>query len=155
LGGAFSIDKEWRRKEEASLTYLTGKDHHETLWWSTETINFIEADLAKANALEKGPVDLMFTHDCPTGVDVPGIHAVDKWKWPETWQNRDLLREVVDVARPKLLVHGHYHTAYEGGFYWEPGEDGQLDGCKVIGLSNDGFSGFAVVLDLDALFPVE
>lgn len=150
LGGAFSIDRDWRIGEEL----YSGKP--ETLWWSTEMIRFEEATQAVKNAKEKGPVDIMFTHDCPTGTDIEGIHSKDKWIYPETWQNRDLLREVFDEVQPKLLIHGHYHTRYTSKLPLKPkvGEGDLLDWdyCRVDGLSNDGRPGFAVVLDLDSLF---
>ena len=152
LGGAFSIDKLWRVGKELM------DDRPGTLWWPTEMTRFEDAEKAKSEAIEKGPVDIMFTHDCPTGTDVPGIHSADKWKWPETWQNRDLLREVFDVVQPKLLVHGHYHVRYTSILPLKPklpvdGNDVlEWDYCRVDGLANDGFSGFAIVLDLDSLF---
>ena len=185
LGGAFSIDKEFRIQEELIRAGLMrgrfdvhytevgiGSDFEHTMWWPTEMIRFEDAELAKKNALEKGLVDIMFTHDCPTGVDVPGIHSDQKWQFPETWQNRDLLREVFDVVQPKLLVHGHYHVRYTGKLPLKPnvlghlascayvGSEGDCDCgfgvwnyCRVDGLSNDGRDGFAVVLDLDEIFP--
>jgi predicted phosphodiesterase len=146
LGGAFSIDKEWRLYEE-SLLATEG-----LCWWPTEMITNDEVLTAIANGAARGPIQIMFTHDCPTGVDVPGIHSVDKWKWPETWENRDRLREVFDALRPRLVVHGHYHVRYSGGLHWQPGPGEALEGCRVEGLSNDGRSGFALVLDLDAMF---
>lgn len=178
LGGAFSIDKEWRLQYElrdAGLLrssdymyskfshaevseYSVGSDFVHTMWWPTEMIRFEDAELAKKNAVEKGPIDIMFTHDVPTGVDVPGIHSVDKWRWPETWQNRDLLREVYDVVQPKLLIHGHYHVRYTGKLPLQPkvgtGDLLEWEYCRVDGLANDGLQGFAVVLDLDSLFVV-
>jgi Icc-related predicted phosphoesterase len=150
LGGAFSIDRDWRINEEL----YAGKP--ETLWWPTEMITFEQAKLARENARDLGPIDLMFTHDCPTGTDIPGIHSKDKWIYPETWLNRDLLREVFDDVQPKMLIHGHYHVRYTDKLPLKPKVgDGDLlewDYCRVDGLSNDGRDGFAVVLDMDALF---
>jgi len=171
LGGAFSIDKQWRIEQElqdrghSPFTTLMGDSSYKewasqreghTLWWPTEMITYEQAKLARATAAEKGPVDLMFTHDCPTGTDIPGIHSEGKWTYPETWLNRDLLREVYDDVQPKMLVHGHYHVRYTDKLPLKPRVgDGDLlewDYCRVDGLSNDGRQGFAVVLDMDALF---
>lgn len=175
LGGAFSIDKAWRISEEmqrrghkpfsvhegdSSAKEWATLDVEHTLWWPTEMVRFEDAQKAIANVKDT-PIDIMFTHDVPDGVDVPGIHSSEKWKYPETWQNRALLREVFDVAQPKLLVHGHYHVRYTGKLPLKPNQaklDGGLlewDYCRVDGLSNDGREGFAVVLDLDELFPVQ
>lgn len=177
LGGAFSIDKEWRLQHElrdAGLLkpadyissapqlrdYSIGSDFKHTMWWPTEMITFEQSRTAIENVAANGPIDLMFTHDVPEGVDVPGIHSSEKWKYSETWQNRELLREVFNVAQPKLLVHGHYHVRYTGKLPLSPKEpeyeNGLLewDYCRVDGLANDGYDGFAVVLDLDELFSV-
>lgn len=182
LGGAFSIDKHWRLMKElerrghrvgmyssygvtdmmdSSVKEWAKNVEGHTYWWPTEMITHEQAKLAKKNAAEQGPIDIMFTHDVPDGIDVPGIHSQEKWKYPETWQNRGLLREVFDVAQPKLLVHGHYHVRYTGKLPLKPNEaklEGGLlewDYCRVDGLSYNGKEGFAVVLDLDELFPVQ
>lgn len=148
LGGAWSIDSQWRLQAEKS------RNAPGTLWWPTEMIR--EQDVADAiRNLDGLTVDIMFTHDCPSGPDIPGIHAEDKWRWPQTWTNRDSLRRVYDAAAPQLLVHGHYHTRYT--YMWTlPYEyDGELKWrtCRVEGLANDGLDGFGIVLDLDELFP--
>lgn len=153
LGGAFSIDKNWRINAELE------HDKPGTLWWPTEMTRFEDAQKAITNASLNGPIDIMFTHDCPEGTSIPGIHSVDKWRFPETWQNRELLREVFDVAQPRLLVHGHYHVRYTAKLPLKPkvgtGDLLEWEYCRVDGLANDGLDGFAVVLDLDSLFMAE
>lgn len=146
VGGAFSIDRDWRITEEL----VEGRPG--TLWWPTEMLTDTDVSTAINSAIANDPIDVMFTHDCPTGIDVPGIHAVDKWQFPETWENRDRLREIFDVARPRLLVHGHYHTPYVGGMYWQIRDGEELQGCRVEGLNYGGRTGFAIVLDLGVLF---
>lgn len=171
LGGAFSIDKMRRLTIElqnrghrkmyssygitdqmdSSINEWAKQVEGHTHWWPTEMITDEQVELAIKNAEAQGPVDIMFTHDCPEGVSVPGLHAADKWKYPETNQNRERLRTVFDAVQPKLLVHGHYHTAYTGRLPLK--EEGW--GCRVEGLANDGRQGFSIVLDLGNLFPVE
>lgn len=166
LGGAFSIDKAWRVQKELrdagilrptdyisgskymAQDYFVGSDFVHKLWWPTEMITDDEVATAIKNVGDE-PIDIMFSHDCPTGVSIPGIHSVDKWKYPQTWENRDRLLEVFQVAQPKLLVHGHYHTAYTARLPLK--EEGW--GCRIEGLANDGNQGFTIVLDLDLLFP--
>lgn len=152
LGGAFSIDRDWRINQELIA------DRPQTLWWPTELIRPEDAEVAIENAKEYGPIDIMFTHDCPSGTDIPGIHSENKWIFPETWRNRDLLREVFDRVQPRLLIHGHYHVRYVSKLPLKPHEaklEGGLlewDYCRVDGLANDGFPGFAICLDLDSMF---
>lgn len=173
LGGAFSIDKEWRIQEELMNAGLMrgrfdvhhtdvdmGSDFEHTLWWPTEMVTDDDVERAVRHAHGKN-VDIMFTHDCPTGVDIPGIHSEGKWVFHETWLNRDKLEVVFDRVQPKLLMHGHYHIRYTGKKALKPRQpttDGGLldwDYCRVDGLACNGMHGFAVALDLDSLFMAE
>lgn len=91
LGGAYSIDQEWRRE---------GKD-----WWADEEPTLEQAE----RLIQAGPVDVLVTHDVPAGVpvrsglDLPA-HIVEKAN-----RTRILLREVVDTLRPAHVFCGHWH----------------------------------------------
>lgn len=122
LGGATSVDKDWRTQSGLRAE-----------WWSTEQIRTIDVN----NAVEGGPVDVMICHDAPSGIPIPGItyengiqffphHALMEADW-----HRDRVRYVVDMVKPKLFVHGHYHVNYEFTTY---------DDMRVIGLDMDGTS---------------
>jgi hypothetical protein len=98
VGGAYSIDRFLRTLG--------------TSWWPQETITTEEArDIAAC-----GPADVMFCHDCPAGVEVPGA-AFDRRGCPveelqRSQQHRALLRSIVDVVAPSRLWHGHFHRRY-------------------------------------------
>lgn len=97
LGGAVSVDKDWRGTNE---------------WWPEEEISYFDFEVAT----EGGHVDIMFTHDCPTGVKIPGITG-NPYGFPEhslkqADRHRDTLRSITDIVTPKLLFHGHYHRRY-------------------------------------------
>lgn len=99
VGGAYSID-EFLRVEHTS-------------WWPQERIT--EADVRSIVA--RGPADVMFCHDCPAGVAVPGMDR-DRYGFPEcalraSEDNRRRLREIVDRVRPRRLWHGHFHRRYQ------------------------------------------
>lgn len=118
LGGANSIDKDYR---------VIGKS-----WWLEETISFNEAE----RVIQGGHADVMITHDCPSGVDIPGITKTSAHGWPEhavraSEDHRDLLRAIVDEVKPKVLYHGHYHVRYKA---WLQGHDYTT---QVIGLDAD------------------
>lgn len=100
LGGAYSIDKDWRTE---------GKS-----WWPEERITAEEAEYAS----RPGNVDVMLTHDCPDGVDIPCLRAQQKNRYPESQDNRSLVASVVRAVRPILLVHGHYHERYSQVLAW-------------------------------------
>lgn len=119
VGGAVSVDKEHRRK---------GKS-----WWPQEELT--EADIEYC--CRPGQVDIIISHDCPKGVDIPGIGPNTKsgvrGTWPEhilhqAEQHRAKLRQIWNTTGATLLYHGHYHIPHETWF--GPG--------RVVGLDCDG-----------------
>lgn len=116
-GGAHSVDRPWRRLGIS--------------WWPEETIT--EQDVERCVA--GGPADWLITHDCPTGVVIPGID--DRTTPPpfppmeilRAQEHRAVLRRIVDAVTPKFIFHGHYHVAYES-------TDNEV-GATVVGLADD------------------
>jgi hypothetical protein len=102
LGGAHSIDKPFRRE---------GRE-----WWPGETITWQEAE----QAVTGGHADVMICHDCPAGIDIPGLLDPEKMphamqlELPPAQEHRELLRSVIDVVRPGTLYAGHYHCRHAG-----------------------------------------
>ena len=91
LGGAHSIDKEWRLAQGPVGQY----------WWPQETITTRDT----YNCLGD-PVDVMFTHDMPEGTELGiKLYKLDR----EDENNRFAVRQVADAVKPKHLFHGHYH----------------------------------------------
>lgn len=80
-------------------------------WWPQETITAVQAMEAKEAARhyqeEMGEIDVLIAHDCPLGVNIPGIGG-----YPAGDQNRRLLAEVCDVANPKYIFCGHFHQRW-------------------------------------------
>lgn len=121
LGGAYSIDKHHRvQDDEAALRTaqrrqdqghrLTARQRYllrtgQESWWCQEEISQEELD----HALRPGEVDVLLTHDKPRA-SAPGWNRKDI---EECWSNQEAIQEVVDAKRPKLLMHGHLHYAYE------------------------------------------
>lgn len=135
LGGAHSIDSLDRLKEERK------RNKPQSLWWPTELITEEEMTFA----IGRGSVDVMFTHDCPEGVDIPGLDPGNKWKFPLSVQNRERLASVVQSAKPKLLIHGHYHVRHSNVFDWR-----ERDGwhrVQIEGLNFEALPGFGLAID--------
>lgn len=121
LGGAYSVDKEWRvHDDEANVRraemrhdrnmMLTPKERYllrvgQWSWWSQEEISEQEM----RDAMKGGPVDVMLAHDKPRDA-VPGWNRKDL---TECWPNQERLQAVVAATLPRLYVHGHLHYAYE------------------------------------------
>lgn len=160
VGGGYSIDAHWRIMQE-----LQDKQP-ETLYWPTEMITDTEVERSIRHIEMDGPIDLMFSHDVPHGLNVPGVHAEQKQQIHQSEANRTQLTRIFKAAQPKMLIHGHYHVRYTDKLPLQPklptdpkeshgvSTEGLLDWdyCRVDGLSCNGMHGFAVVLDLDSLF---
>lgn len=121
VGGAVSVDKRMRTEGRS--------------WWPEEELS--DADVEYACRDDGTPVDVVFSHDCPLGVDIPGVGRDLKTGntngWPydvllEAERHRIKMRKIFDSVRPKLFIHGHYHQ-----FYQEI-----VDGTAFCGLGCDG-----------------
>jgi hypothetical protein len=98
LGGAHSVDRPWREPG--------------TSWWHEEAIT----DLDIQRSVAGGPADVLVSHDCPSGVDIPGL-AESAHLWPAeelvaAEAHRSRMRTVVDAVRPRTIWHGHFHRQY-------------------------------------------
>ena len=125
LGGATSLDKPHR---------TPGKS-----WWIEESVNDNDLELLAAG----GDCDVLLTHDCPTGVAIPGIEhrnysAAMASGWPireleRAWDHRDLILEAVRATHPSHLWHGHYHLHYEATATLHDGGPTQVNGLSWDG----------------------
>lgn len=119
LGGAVSADRTIRREGSS--------------WWPQEEITRDQVQ----TAIEAGHADVMVTHDCPSGVR----HSFDPL--PLSWNadlaranaHRERLQDVVSAVRPRWIMHGHLHRAYQRtcDFGYGP--------VEVTGLDCDGGQG--------------
>jgi predicted phosphodiesterase len=97
-GGAYSIDRRWREPG--------------TSWWAGETVT----DDDVQTCVDGGPADVLVSHDCPTGVDIPdlrrtaGIFPADALAASE--RHRQQLRRITNHTRPRWIWHGHYHVRH-------------------------------------------
>lgn len=128
LGGAASVDREWR---------TNGID-----WWPDENIT----DAHVAAAIAGGPADVMLTHESPVGTPVRKVREVLRTNplgFPEEARlesavSRKRVSRVWDEVRPDLLMHGHMHT---------PGAGTTDDGRRVISMGCDDQQGNLAFLD--------
>ena len=105
VGGAVSVDREWRQIQERNRG-------PRTLWFPNEQLdpallNAIVQPFANGTAK---PVDYLFTHDSPTNAPF-GARIKEDADSQAHRQRMDILgREV----KPSLWFHGHFHTRYDG-----------------------------------------
>ncbi len=120
LGGATSVDRRMRSE---------GRD-----WWAEEALT--DEDVTRWQA--GGPVDVAITHDCPAGVDIPGItraSGVQFWgvEAIDTAEaHRRLLADALAPTLPALIVHGHFHQYHQTRWHYPGGR------AWVVGLDCDG-----------------
>lgn len=124
LGGAFSVDHGVR---------TPGYD----LFPAEEVPSYSDAE----RAISAGPADVLLCHDHPAlGYRLKGLPIPDVDERTSA-QVRQLLAEVVKAIQPKVVVHGHWHRAYQT----------ERDGITITGLDCDGTDQAVAVLDLDTL----
>lgn len=130
FGGAYSIDKFTR------TAYIS--------WWPQEMAS--DEELERVRQADE-QVDVLFSHDVPDGVDIFSASGGLLLPIASAERSRQIMRQVADVARPKLIIHGHYHFRYS--LVW-PAPWGGVD---VIGLTCDGhkFNSHAYLLDTEKL----
>lgn len=96
LGGAYSIDKSSRTEGYS--------------WWPQETLTRAQVE----RAMDRGPVDVLLTHDTPEGV-CPIVDS--NYKGDDISRgNRKAVSAVADAVTPRLVVHGHYHHRYTAAY---------------------------------------
>lgn len=122
LGGAYSVDKQWRVDLERK------RRKPGSLWFPGEQMT--DTDMAKILANDSGPVDIMLAHDKPLRSH-PGW---DTKAFPQCIPNQERLQNALDVLVPKLFLHGHLHVRYEETI---PLHGVETHGCRVIGLGAD------------------
>ena len=113
IGGAVSIDKNKRTPGHT--------------WWHNEEISNV--DLRKCE--EMGNVDVLLSHDCPLTGNVEDY--CDFRADALFMGHRRKLQHVVEVVKPKLLFHGHFHVRYEGTANYTV-DEGDVVWFPIIGL---------------------
>lgn len=149
LGGAYSIDKQYRLKTErqkAQVIFdsysrdgryasfadwkrwqLANAEAQGSYWFAEEEMTDAEMDeiLAKVNS----PVDVILAHDKPFASNP----MVKLFPIEECMPNQRRLQKAVNVLQPKLFVHGHLHARYTDTI--RCGDDGKV--TRVEGLGAD------------------
>lgn len=116
VGGAVSVDKEYRKPGVS--------------WWWQEQLTDDQLELiVKRHEDSPGPVDYLFTHDCPSNAPFRG-----RWKDDmDSVIHRQRMDKLGQAIQPRFWWHGHMHTKFDGYDFpsYEPT-------TKVYGLECDG-----------------
>jgi predicted phosphodiesterase len=131
LGGAYSVDKEYRLRLEAQGGLNQYARHQQyrpgDLWFPEEEMT--DEDMDDILQADVTPVDIMLAHDKPRASN-PQWNRKDI---PECWPNADRLQRAVCVLEPKLYLHGHLHFRYTDDIAYA-GLDGEMRVTHVTGL---------------------
>lgn len=109
IGGAISVDKEIRLKENAKYEKYKSSQR---VWWEGETITRIpESDLPYK-------LDIIISHEAPT--QIGPIHTRPENLSVEEYHNileeRNYLGDVLKYCEPKRWYFGHHHDSFSGSF---------------------------------------
>jgi Icc-related predicted phosphoesterase len=108
VGGAYSIDRKWRRLNES--------------WWRQETLT----DEEENAAVDLGKVNYLFSHDCPS------YHPFKHLKVDyDSEIHRQRMTRIGKALQPYIWFHGHMHDSKEYPF------DHQQGVTKVYALDAD------------------
>ena len=145
LGGAPSVDRKWRVENE--------KAGRRKSWWMEEAIT--EKDIMKTIA--GGHADVMVAHDAPYGVPqiekfiAPNPNGFYKDDLEYALKGRNDMLTVVDIVRPKVFIHGHYHIRVDDKLEIFNENTGLDDTVRIFGLNSDGNPGTSGILTLPGL----
>lgn len=126
LGGAYSVDRRFRRLGAS--------------WWAQEEIT--EQDLA---ALGSEPVEVLITHEVPSGAPVTSTMRLDPVTELEADRGRRLVRRAVEDTAPQVVLSGHWHQRLT---HLLERTDGGISRIEVLADGSWPISQAAVVLDL-------
>lgn len=136
LGGAYSVDKDWRIREERSMSLKSEtraarigalpQDFTGYLWFPEEEMTD-EQFMAIMDA-DPSPVDVILSHDKPRGSNPPWSRR----DIPECLPNQNRIQHALVELRATRLYHGHLHFPYTDRI---PTRDGAY--AWVIGLDAD------------------
>jgi predicted phosphodiesterase len=128
LGGAHSVDRTQRRDG--------------TTWWPEEVATGEEV----ARTIAGGPVDVLVTHDVPSGTPIPWpATPPDWWDLVGAEAYRQVLRDVVEATRPRWVLSGHLHLRHSDDLYL-PG--GHRTHVEVLDSIEHGVHGNVLLADL-------
>jgi predicted phosphodiesterase len=155
LGGAYSVDKQYRLDREAgrarklyndrihksydySPEYIAEQVREqtaETEWFPEEEMTDSEMD-AILSSIDPKEVDIILAHDKPL-MSNPGIKLLPI---NECIPNQRRLQKAVNTLQPKLFVHGHLHVRYRDTI--RCGDDNAYTRVEGLGADVPNFNQF-------------
>ena len=127
LGGAYSVDKDWRLDQEERFPGRYGGP--KSLWFPEEEMS--DEDMEAILDADPSQVDIMLAHDKPRS-------SSPRWNRKDLLEcipNQDRLQRAMRRLRPKAFFHGHLHYFYtDEVWYGHDGPTQDMATTKVMGL---------------------
>lgn len=119
-------------------------------WWREEAIT--AGDIYRL--ADGGPAEVMLAHDAPVGIStLEDSHRTgNKWSLEGlaySDESRRMMSAAVDIVRPKMFFHGHYHVDYRETVTM--GESGSTFDVDFVGMNMNGRERNLAVLDASSL----
>jgi hypothetical protein len=123
-------------------------------WWPEEALTM--GDIYRLSESSAGfpRTDVMITHDAPDGIPpLDALMAGNASEWNEEGiqyaeEGRKLMNAAVEIVKPQMFVHGHYHYDYVVNV--EFGEEEKFM-TTVVGLNRDTYKNNNMILDLNTM----
>lgn len=120
IGGAFSVD--WRHRTPGFT------------WWPDLEV----PSPAEVDRLGSEPLDVLVLHDAPAGVPLERVSTftLSESDQRRAQQPREFLRAAVELTRPQIVLHGHWHWRHGTRLAWSDETD-ERRATRVEGLGAD------------------
>lgn len=136
LGGGYSVDQDAR---------IEGVDY-----WKEEEITDQQVGVAIVRAAVNN-VRVVLTHEMPSSSPIFGAPStwITQTHLEGSWVNQRKITEILHVARPELVVHGHMHTYYDVGVVNQ--HYNKTYRHRMVGLDHCGREASMMILNLETL----
>jgi hypothetical protein len=119
-------------------------------WWREEAIT--AGDIYRL--ADGGPADVMLAHDAPVGISaLENSHRTgSKWSMEGLAyadESRRMMSVAVDIVRPMMFIHGHYHTDYRETII--RGDGAVTFDVNCIGMNMNGKKNNLAILNVSLL----
>ena len=116
LGGAVSIDRDWREENVS--------------WWKDERVN---PHIVNAWAMDDVKADVLISHESPL---LP--NNLPEFKLPpditrDCDEDRHFVRMAAEILEPDVIYHGHYHVRHTKTLFMGGGKKALIEGLNCDG----------------------
>lgn len=98
IGGATSIDREWRIKDYT--------------WWEDEELSIQELGLM-ADIFRSQRPRVMVTHECPQSIADTMLAEFNMAKFNDASATRQAFQVMLEAHQPDIWIFGHWHVSFD------------------------------------------